>query len=68
MKQTNQSQITSPRADNDPASKPLHDPADDIATRAYHKYLNRGCEEGHHCEDWLASEREILAETSEIPT
>ena len=42
-----------------------HNPADDIALRAYQKYVDRGGEEGHHCEDWLSAEREILAEIYE---
>lgn len=30
--------------------------------RAYFKYCERGCEAGYDVDDWLAAEREILAE------
>ena len=30
--------------------------------RAYFKYCERGCEPGYDVDDWLAAEREILAE------
>jgi DUF2934 family protein len=38
---------------------------DAIAQRAYELYMARGCEDGHHLEDWLQAERE-LQETNEI--
>jgi DUF2934 family protein len=31
----------------------------DIAYRAYHRYLARGCEHGHDIDDWLQAEREL---------
>ena len=31
-----------------------------IRSRAYELYEQRGREDGHHEEDWLAAEREIL--------
>jgi DUF2934 family protein len=31
----------------------------DIARRAYHLFLARGCEHGHDIEDWLQAEREL---------
>jgi hypothetical protein len=31
----------------------------DIALRAYHLYLARGCEHGHDVDDWLRAEREL---------
>jgi hypothetical protein len=37
---------------------------DAIAQRAYELYVARGCEDGHHLEDWLQAERE-LQETNE---
>jgi len=33
---------------------------DQIAARAYQRFVARGCEHGHDVEDWLASERELL--------
>ena len=33
-----------------------------ISRRAYELYLERGCEDGHDCEDWLKAESELLAE------
>lgn len=32
-----------------------------VSRRAYELYESRGRVEGHHCEDWLEAEREILA-------
>jgi len=31
-----------------------------IRVRAYHIYEERGCEHGHHLEDWLQAEAEIM--------
>ena len=31
----------------------------DIARRAYDRYLARGCEPGHDVDDWLDAEREL---------
>ena len=33
--------------------------SEDVAIRAYHLFLARGCEHGHDWEDWLAAEREL---------
>jgi len=33
-----------------------------ISRRAYELYQERGCEDGHECEDWLLAESEILRE------
>ena len=38
-----------------------------IANRAYELYENRGCVEGHDCEDWLDAERRVLAELKAGP-
>jgi HSP20 family molecular chaperone IbpA len=35
---------------------------DKIRTRAYERYLNRGCEPCRDLEDWLAAEAELVAE------
>jgi hypothetical protein len=33
---------------------------DDIALRAYHIYVERGCTSGDPMQDWLQAERELL--------
>jgi hypothetical protein len=33
---------------------------DDIALRAYHIYVERGCTPGDPMQDWLKAERELL--------
>jgi hypothetical protein len=33
--------------------------ADDIARRAYDRYLARGCQDGHDLEDWFQAEQEV---------
>ena len=38
----------------------------DIALRAYHLYLARGCEDGHDVEDWLQAERELNGATQDV--
>ena len=35
---------------------------EEIELRAYFKYCERGCDAGYDVADWLAAEREILAE------
>ncbi len=35
---------------------------EDIAKRAYDKYLERGCIDGFDREDWVAAEHELLTE------
>jgi hypothetical protein len=44
-----------------PSSRPMGDePTDeDIRTRAYHRYLERGANDGMDFEDWLVAEREL---------
>jgi hypothetical protein len=32
-----------------------------IRERAYEHFLERGCEAGHHEDDWIRAEKEILA-------
>ena len=34
---------------------------EDIRTRAYHRFLERGAGHGGHFEDWLAAEQELKA-------
>ena len=33
---------------------------DDIAARAYERFIERGCVDGHDREDWLAAEQDLL--------
>jgi hypothetical protein len=40
---------------------------EEIEKRAYGLYLERGSEDGHALEDWLAAERELI-EVQEEPT
>lgn len=40
-------------------------PTEQIEKRAYARYLERGSEDGHAVEDWLAAERE-LTELTEL--
>ena len=40
-----------------PAAKPTYD---EIALRAYHIYLERGCTPGDPMQDWLRAEQELL--------
>jgi hypothetical protein len=41
-------------------SEPVADDA--VATRAYEKFVARGCAHGHHEEDWAAAKKELIAE------
>jgi hypothetical protein len=36
----------------------------DIARRAFELYCARGCEDGHHIQDWLQAERELREATA----
>ena len=38
----------------------------EIARRAYDRFLARGCEHGHDVEDWLQAERELGAPASAV--
>jgi hypothetical protein len=35
---------------------------EEIALRAYHLYLERGCVPGNELEDWIQAERQLLSE------
>ena len=40
---------------------PFSSPSEDaIAKLAYHKFITRGREHGHHEEDWAAAKRDLL--------
>ena len=41
-------------------SEPKMPIAEQIEKRAYGLYLERGSEDGHALEDWLAAEREVI--------
>ena len=45
-------------------SPPQHAPHDDIALRAYHIWLERGCSHGGDGQDWLQAEQELQASGS----
>ena len=40
---------------------------DDVARRAYELFLARGGAEGHDVEDWLEAERQLEAESMDVP-
>ena len=51
---------------------PIHKPAeaaedesliDEVRAEAYRLYVDRGCEDGHDIEDWLAAEALVRART-----
>jgi hypothetical protein len=35
--------------------------SDDVARRAYDRFVSRGGKHGHDVDDWLSAERELLA-------
>lgn len=40
---------------------------EDIATRAYQRYLERGSTHGYDIEDWLAAEQELAGARAQQP-
>lgn len=50
---------TSNRQPTAPPPGPVQVTEDDIAQRAYDRYLARGCEDGHDLEDWFYAEQEV---------
>jgi hypothetical protein len=48
------------RKNRKPAAKPSYE---EIALRAYHIYLERGCTPGDPMQDWLRAEQELLGTT-----
>ena len=42
-----------------PTPEPAHVTEDEIARRAYDRYLARGREDGHDLEDWFHAEQEV---------
>ena len=52
--------LTMPSVEPSPAAAIPSDVTErDIARRAFERYCNRGCEDGHDVEDWLNAEREL---------
>jgi hypothetical protein len=41
-------------------SKKVEPTRDEIALRAYHIYLERGCTHGNEFDDWVRAERELI--------
>ena len=54
-------QTVTPTASRPPTAPPgpVQVTEDDIARRAYDRYLARGCEDGHDLEDWFYAEQEV---------
>jgi len=50
--------IASPQKKQAVAAK-IKPTQDEIALRAYHIYLERGCTPGHPLDDWVRAEREL---------
>jgi DUF2934 family protein len=53
---------------NEPVTNAVADPSSDgrdseIARRAYDRYQQRGCVDGHDLDDWFAAEREPEAQS-----
>lgn len=44
---------------SDPAGQPASPDRDQVARKAYERYLQRNGEHGRHEEDWLEAEREL---------
>ncbi len=63
MQQQQRSNRQSTAVPVDGAAQPPEDvrarSTEDVARRAYEKYCERGCEDGHDMEDWLSAEREV---------
>ena len=50
---------TAGRPPTAPPPGPAHVTEDEIARRAYDRYLTRGREDGHDLEDWFYAEQEV---------
>jgi hypothetical protein len=57
MPKTRSSSSTAVKKASKAKAKPTQD---DIALRAYHIYLERGCTPGDPMQDWLQAEQELL--------
>jgi hypothetical protein len=55
------SKAAAPQAAKKPRKKQTAPTYDDIALRAYHIYLERGCTAGDPMQDWFQAERELTA-------
>ena len=58
------SKAGSPKAVKSPRKVAAAPTYDDIAMRAYHIYLERGCTPGDPMQDWLRAEQELLESTA----
>lgn len=50
----------SPPAEGEPRDAERHPTREEIESRAFQTYVERGAAEGHDLEDWLQAERELL--------
>ncbi|MBI4510831.1 MAG: DUF2934 domain-containing protein [Deltaproteobacteria bacterium] len=54
-------------ANADRASEPCGATHEEIARRAYELFVQRGCQDGHHLDDWLMAETELQASGMVVP-
>jgi len=59
-KEMPKSKAASPEAPKKTRKSVAKPTPDDIALRAYHIYLERGCAPGDPMQDWLQAERELM--------
>lgn len=52
-------------ATHPPNARELHER---IARKAFELYQERGCQDGHDCEDWLEAETRVLSEIRTSPS
>jgi hypothetical protein len=50
---------TAPKASRARKTTPAQSPTQEIAARAYQRFVERGGAHGHDVEDWLAAEAEL---------
>ncbi len=58
-KSTNAAVVESTPASNMKLDRSIR--TEEVATRAYHIWMERGCPEGTSTEDWLTAEKELLS-------
>ena len=64
---TKESPITAITEIEQPSETPARPIDDEIATRAYHIYLERGGADGSADDDWLQAERELTGSRDSQP-
>ena len=57
-----QTAVPAPQVQEVPAPRVEEDDVKEIRARAYELFEQRGGEPGHHVEDWLQAEAELLAQ------